>query len=100
MAIVGLLMFSGCLDTEEAIGNNINPTAVVDVASGLRVVNLNDQIQFDASQSEDDDGSIASYLWDFGDGNTATTKMAMHQLLMKLRNQLKKWLIIIFLKKK
>ena len=49
------------------------------MASGLRVVNLNDQIQFDASQSEDDDGSIASYLWDFGDGNTATTKMAMHR---------------------
>ena len=79
MAIVGLLMFSGCIDTEEAIGTNINPTAVVDVVSGLRVVNLNDQIQFDASQSEDEDGSIASYLWDFGDGNTATTKMAMHR---------------------
>ena len=79
MAIVGLLMFSGCIDTEEAIGTNINPTAVVDVVTGLRVVNLNDQIQFDASQSEDIDGSISSYLWDFGDGNTATTKMAMHR---------------------
>ena len=62
MAIVGLLMFSGCIDTEEAIGTNINPTAVVDVVTGLRVVNLNDQIQFDASQSEDIDGSISSYL--------------------------------------
>ena len=57
MAIVGLLMFSGCLNTEEALGKNINPTAVVDVNSGFRVVNLNDQIQFDASQSEDEDGS-------------------------------------------
>ena len=79
MALVGLLMFSGCIDTEEAIGTNLNPTAVVDVVTGLRVVNLNDQIQFDASQSEDTDGSISSYLWDFGDGNTATTKMAMHR---------------------
>ena len=30
-------------DTEEAIGTNINPTAVVDVVTGLRVVNLNDK---------------------------------------------------------
>ena len=59
MAIVGLLMFSGCLDTEEAIGKNLNPTAVVDVVSGFRVVNLNDQVQFDASQSVDSDGTIA-----------------------------------------
>ena len=79
MAIVGLLMFSGCLDTEEAIGANINPSAVVDIVTGLRIVSLNDQIQFDASQSEDADGTIVSYLWDFGDGNTATTKMAMHR---------------------
>ena len=79
MAIVGLLMFSGCIDTDEAIGTNINPSAVVDVVTGLRVVSLNEQIQFDASQSEDIDGSIVSYLWDFGDGNTATTKMAMHR---------------------
>ena len=35
MAIVGLLMFSGCLDTEEAIGKNLNPTAVVEVVSGF-----------------------------------------------------------------
>ena len=46
MAIVGLLMFSGCIDTEEAIGTNINPTAVVDVVTGLRVVNLNDQFPY------------------------------------------------------
>ena len=81
MAIVGLLMFSGCIDTEEAIGTNINPTAVVDVVTGLRVVNLNDQIQFDASQSEDIDGSISSYLWDFGDGNTSTSSNPMHTYL-------------------
>ena len=79
LAIVGLLMFSGCLDTEDAMGDNQNPTAVVDIVTGFRVVNLNDQIQFDASNSEDKDGSIASYQWDFGDGNKATTKMAMHR---------------------
>ena len=80
MAIVGLLMFSGCINTEEAIGTNINPTAVVDIlGKGLRVVNLNDEVQFDASQSEDIDGSISSYLWDFGDCNTVSNKIAMHR---------------------
>ncbi|MFK7920829.1 MAG: PKD domain-containing protein [Bacteroidia bacterium] len=29
-------------------------------------------VQFDASTSYDPDGSISSYAWDFGDGNTAT----------------------------
>ena len=81
MAIVGLLIFSGCLGfgDDGQIGENFNPTAVVDVASGFRIVNLNEQVTFDASPSEDEDGSVVSYLWDFGDGNTATTKMAMHR---------------------
>ncbi len=33
---------------------------------------------FDGSGSSDSDGSIASYSWDFGDGNTATGVTASH----------------------
>lgn len=32
----------------------------------IYLTNLNDEINFDASESEDKDGSIVQYLWDFG----------------------------------
>jgi len=35
-------------------------------------------ISFDASCSADPDGTIASYSWDFGDGNTASGAMTTH----------------------
>ena len=34
---------------------------------------------FDASDSEDPDGSIASYAWDFGDGESGTGKTVTHE---------------------
>lgn len=33
---------------------------------------------FDASNSTDSDGAVKSYIWDFGDGTTATGKTAQH----------------------
>ena len=35
-------------------------------------------VQFDAGKSSDDDGSIVSYAWDFGDGTTASGKNSDH----------------------
>ena len=37
-----------------------------------------DSVEFDASGSSDPDGSIVSYEWDFGDGNTATGQQVSH----------------------
>ena len=84
LAIIGLLLFSGCLDlgSEEAIGDNLNPQADVNVASGQTVVDLGSSIQFDASDSEDEDGSITSYSWDFGDGSTGTNSMELHKYMI------------------
>ncbi|SVC34942.1 uncharacterized protein METZ01_LOCUS287796, partial [marine metagenome] len=83
LAIVGLLMLSGCLGIGDdgVIGDNLNPQAVAVVSSGQKVVDLGEAIQFDASGSSDDDGSIVSYLWDFGDGTQSTNKLANHKYL-------------------
>jgi hypothetical protein len=39
---------------------------------------VNDTITFDASGSSDTDGTIVSYLWDFGDGETSTSQNPTH----------------------
>ena len=41
-------------------------------------VSQDETIHFDASESYDLDGSIVSYSWDFGDGNTATGVIVDH----------------------
>ena len=38
----------------------------------------NKVIHFDASESNDPDGTIVAYSWDFGDGSTATGKTVNH----------------------
>jgi PKD repeat protein len=41
-------------------------------------VSTGEGLAFDASNSSDVDGTIVSYLWDFGDGNTAMGLTATH----------------------
>ena len=54
---------------------NIPPTA----NAGLdQVVNLGDLAFFDGSGSEDIDGFIIDYSWDFGDGNTDSGEIVTH----------------------
>ena len=36
------------------------------------------EVRFDASASTDNDGSIAAYRWEFGDGGEAEGKVATH----------------------
>ncbi len=50
---------------------------IVLVTSALKG-NVPLEVTFDASQSFDPDGTIASYLWDFGDGTTANTSLVTH----------------------
>ncbi len=56
--------------------NLVPPTAsgTIDVTSGSVPLLVN----VDASSSVDGDGTITSYLWDFGDGASATTETASH----------------------
>ncbi|MCH2176699.1 MAG: TIGR03790 family protein [Lentisphaeria bacterium] len=57
-------------------GGNLAPVAsfTVNVAHASQGQN----ITFDSSSSEDFDGSIASYAWDFGDGNSSTAANPNH----------------------
>jgi hypothetical protein len=58
-------------------GGNQNPVAVAQVSPNP--ANINTDVTFDGSGSYDNDGQVASYLWDFGDGNTGTTATVTHQ---------------------
>jgi len=39
---------------------------------------MGDLVQFDASASQDSDGTIVAYQWNFGDGGTATGQVVQH----------------------
>ena len=50
----------------------MNTAPVAAFTTNATTVIQNEMIHFDASESYDSDGTIVSYLWEFGDGNTAT----------------------------
>ncbi len=56
---------------------NQPPVAAFDPVN--QTVNAGDTARFDGSLSRDEDGSIASYQWDLGDGTTATGAMVAHK---------------------
>lgn len=68
VALIGLV---GCIYIA-----NILPVASFTVSDPH--VNSGEVVSFDASGSYDPDGTIASYLWDFDDGQTASTAIFPH----------------------
>ena len=69
LAVTALLLLSGCLNFGGGgggIGSNLNPQAVVTVASGQKVVELGSTVRLDASESIDEDGTITAYRWEHG----------------------------------
>lgn len=66
--------------TDEAViavtvDDDAPPTAVID---GPTTVLVGDNARFDGSASSDDDGSIASWTWDFGDGDISAGAVVDH----------------------
>lgn len=65
-----------------AIGSRLrvvaNAPPVAD-AGGPRMVALGEELLFDASASNDPDGAITRYAWDFGDGAEASGVQARHR---------------------
>ncbi len=55
---------------------NLPPVAAFDPAN--QTIGVTDTARIDGSLSRDDDGRIVSYVWDLGDGTTATGAMVAH----------------------
>jgi len=68
----------GATDTAKATKTVHNRGPIASFTESAETVSSGESIHFDASESSDPDGTIVSYSWDFGDGNTATGVTADH----------------------
>jgi hypothetical protein len=66
-----------CCETDATIEPEPNLPPQCD-AGGPYTGNVGDVIQFDGTGSTDPDGTIISYEWDFGDGNSGTGAQPTH----------------------
>jgi PKD repeat protein/archaellum component FlaF (FlaF/FlaG flagellin family) len=62
----------GATDTTSATKTVLNRIPIASFTESAETVSIGETIHFNASESYDPDGTIVSYSWDFGDGNTAT----------------------------
>ena len=60
------------------IGENIQNSHPIADAGGPYFGNVNEPINFDGSESYDEDGEIIEYLWDFGDDSTGEGESISH----------------------
>ena len=68
----------GATGSASAIKTVLNRSPVASFTGNVEIVMPEELIYFDASASYDLDGTIVSYIWDFGDGNTATGMTVDH----------------------
>jgi PKD repeat protein len=68
----------GAKDSAEATNTVMNRQPVALFTETSEIVNTDETISFDASESYDRDGAIVGYSWDFGDGTTATGISVQH----------------------
>ena len=66
---------NACRSIDNGGGSNQAPTAN---ANGPYTADAGQSLTFSAAGSTDSDGTIVSYAWDFGDGNSAATATAAH----------------------
>ncbi|TKD54907.1 PKD domain-containing protein, partial [Flavobacterium sp. ASW18X] len=73
------LQHTSTVEIEVTTRVNQNPNAIieVDTENGFAPLTVN----FDASNSTDSDGNIVSYVWDFGDGTSASGQIVNHEFV-------------------
>jgi len=69
----------GATDPASATLNVLNRPPVASITQSAAEVSQNEPISFDGLESYDPDGTIVSYVWDFGDGTTGTGVTASHE---------------------
>jgi PKD repeat protein len=69
----------GATDSAAATKTVLNRAPIASFTDSATAVTQNEVISFDASGSSDADGTIVSYVWDFGDGTTATGVTTDHE---------------------
>lgn len=69
---VVVLTLSGCLGSD-GTGKNLPPTPVVTIEGESNIIDYGRYVTLSGANSEDRDGSIVKYIWDFGDGVTEET---------------------------
>ncbi len=55
-----------------------NSPPVAEITIDASTVSAPASVRFDGSGSRDPDGSVQSYIWDFGDGNAASGAIVNH----------------------
>jgi PKD repeat protein len=68
----------GATGSSTATKTALNRSPVASFTEDATTVAENEAIHFDASGSYDPDGTIVSYVWDFGDGTTSTEVTTDH----------------------
>jgi len=71
--------YSGLYVVKTTDGSPVNQIPAASFTFTPSSPSTNDVINFNASASSDPDGSIVSYDWDFGDGNTTSGISPQHQ---------------------
>jgi PKD repeat protein len=68
----------GATDSTTSAKNVLNRPPITSFTGNATKVTIGEAIQFDASHSNDPDGIIVSYFWDFGDKTNATGVTLTH----------------------